>query len=300
VVSVHVQRAGSGWRTRVRPATVANRALGSVPPQALVLLGIVSLQVGAAVAKQLFATAGSVGVVALRLVFAAVVLLVVWRPSLRMDRRVLTVVLGYGAVLAAMNMAFYQALARIPLGVAVTIEFLGPLSVALLGSRRWLDALWAVLAGLGVLLLTQDGGAVRWTGVAFALLAAACWAAYILLGAALGARTSDGQGLAVAMAFAGLLAAPVGIAQAGATLLRPEVLVAGLGVALLSSVVPYSLELEALRRIPARVFGVLMSLEPAVAALAGLVVLGEALRPTQWLAICCVVAASAGATRSAR
>lgn len=300
MVSVHVQRSRSTRWPMDGLATVAGRALGAVPPPALVLVGIVSLQVGAAVAKQLFGVAGSVGVVALRLVFAAAVLLIVWRPSLRMDRRVLTVVLGYGAVLAGMNIAFYQALARIPLGVAVTIEFLGPLSVALLGSRRWLDALWAVLAGLGVLLLTEDGGALRWTGVAFALVAAACWAGYILLGAALGARTSDGQGLAVAMAFGGLLAAPLGVAQAGTALLRPEVLIAGLAVALLSSVVPYSLELEALRRIPPRIFGVLMSLEPAVAALAGLVILGEALRPSQWLAICCVVAASAGATRTAR
>ncbi|GDY32963.1 threonine transporter RhtB [Gandjariella thermophila] len=287
-------------------ATLAGRAVSATPPPALVLLGIVSVQLGASVAKQMFAVAGSLGVVAMRLVFAAVVLLVVWRPSvrtlrtLRADRRLLTVVLGYGAVLAGMNMAFYQALARIPQGVAVTVEFLGPLSVALLGSRRWLDALWAALAAAGVLLLTEDGGAVRWTGVAFALLAAACWASYILLGAALGRRTTDGQGLAVAMAFGGLFAAPLGVAQAGATLLRPEVLAAGLAVALLSSVVPYSLELEALRRIPPRVFGVLMSLEPAVAALAGLVVLGEALAPTQWLAICCVVVASIGATRGAR
>src|SRR5205823_2175106 len=139
----------------------------------------------------------------------------------------------------------------------------------------------------------EGGGVVRWTGVAFALLAAACWAGYILLGAALGRRTSDGQGLALAMAFGGVLAAPIGVVQAGTTLLRPEVLVAGLGVALLSSVIPYSLELEALRKIPPRVFGVLMSLEPAVAAMAGLVVLGEALRPSQWVAVCCVVAASA-------
>jgi inner membrane transporter RhtA len=300
VVLVHVGRPRGTSLPRAGLATVAGRALGMVPPPALVLLGIVSLQTGAAVAKQLFGIAGSIGVVTLRLVFAAAVLLVVWRPSLRIDRRVLAVVLGYGAVLSGMNMAFYQALDRIPLGVAVTIEFLGPLSVALLGSRRWLDVLWALLAAGGVLLLTEDGGAMRWTGVLFALLAAACWAGYILLGAALGQRTTDGQGLALAMAFAGLLAAPIGVTQAGTTLLHPEVLVAGLGVALLSSVIPYSLELEALRKIPPRVFGVLMSLEPAVAAMAGLVVLGEALRPSQWVAVCCVVAASAGATRTAR
>ncbi|KAA2261205.1 EamA family transporter [Solihabitans fulvus] len=295
----HVDRV-PGAVPRARLAALAGRTLGAMPPPALVLFGIVSLQVGAAVAKQLFSLAGAAGTVTLRLVGAAVVLVLVWRPSLRLDRRTLLVVLGFGAVLGCMNLAFYQALARIPLGAAVTIEFLGPLAVAVAGSRRWLDGLWALLAGGGVVLLTRSDGGLAWSGVLFALVAAVCWACYIMLGAALGSRTDDGKGLALSAVLAGLLVLPFGIADAGTTLLQPAVLIAGLGVALLSSVIPYSLELEALRRIPPRVFGVLMSLEPAVAAVAGLLVLGESLRPVQWVAVCCVVIASAGATRAAR
>lgn len=266
----------------------AARTFGVIPPPALVLLGVISLQVGAAFAKQLFATAGASGVVMLRLVFAALVLLVIWRPSLRVDRRTLAVVAGYGAVLAGMNISIYQSFERIPLGIAVTIEFLGPLLVAVFGSRRKLDVAWALLAGAGVLLLARSDGGLDWGGVAFALLAAVFWAGYILMGAKLGDRTTGGSGLALGMVFGALVSLPFGIPAAGTALLDPMVLAAGLVVALMSSVVPYSLELEALRRIPARVFGILMSLEPAVAALAGLVVLGEALGIGQWVAIGCV------------
>lgn len=279
---------------------LAGRGLGSVPPPALVLAGILSVQVGASLAKEMFPLAGAVGVVTLRLVFAAAILLVAWRPSLRMTRQAWLVVALFGVVLGVMNLLFYEAINRIPLGVAVTIEFLGPLAVALAGSRRWLDGLWALLAGGGVLLLTDGGGAISWLGVLFALGAAGCWASYILLSAKLGERTSGGGGLAIAMAIGGLVVAPYGITTAGAEMLHPMVLAAGFGVALLSSVVPYSVELEALRRIPARVFGVLMSLEPAVAALCGLVVLGQALHPVQWIAVCLVVGASVGATRTNR
>lgn len=275
------------------------RALGAIPPPALVLLGVVSVQVGAAVAKQLFTQAGAAGTVTLRLLLAAVVLLVIWRPSLRLDRRTLLVVAGYGLVLGVMNLSFYQAIKHIPLGAAVTIEFLGPLAVAVLGSRRWLDGLWALLAAVGVLMLTRVDGGLALPGVLFALGAAVCWAAYILLAAALGSRTSDGKGLALAMVFGSAVALPFGVAEAGTMLLDPTVLAAAAAVALLSSVIPYSVELEALRRIPPRVFGILMSLEPAVAALAGLVLLHEALGPAQWLAVFCVVLASAGATRTA-
>jgi len=280
--------------------TRAGRALGAIPPTALVLLGIVSVQLGSAVAKQLFDAVGSFGTVALRLFFAAAVLMLLWRPSPRLDRRTWTVVLGYGITLGAMNLCFYLALARIPLGIAVTVEFLGPLAVALLGSRRWLDAFWAVLATGGVVLLLEGRGDLNLTGFLFALGAGICWGLYILVGAALGRRTTEGNGLALGMAVAALMAVPFGVVESGTALLQPWVLVAGLGVALLSSVVPYTLDLEALRRMPARVFGILMSLEPAMAALIGLVVLGESLRPTQWIAVLCVVAASAGATRGAR
>ncbi|WP_433873638.1 EamA family transporter [Saccharopolyspora sp. CA-218241] len=272
--------------------------MGAIPPPMLVLAGVVSLQVGAAFAKQLFPVAGASGVVALRLVFAAVILLLVWRPSLRLDRRTWAVVAGYGAVLSGMNICIYQAFERIPLGAAVTIEFLGPLAVAVFGSRRKLDLVWAALAAAGVLLLSRVEGGLDPVGVGFALAAGAMWAAYILMGAKLGSRTSGGTGLALGMAFGAVVAAPFGVAEAGTALLDPTVLVAGLVVALMSSVVPYSLELEALRRMPPRVFGVLMSLEPAVAALAGLLVLGELLTGWQWAAVCCVVLASMGSTRT--
>ncbi|WP_051046811.1 EamA family transporter [Nocardia asiatica] len=298
MVAIDFERKVRGPRPAPVGRSVAAQGLGGVPPTALVLTGIVSVQVGAAVAKQLFSTTGAAGAVMLRLVFAGIVLLVIWRSSLRVARGALPVVLGYGAVLALMNLSFYAAIDRIPLGMAVTIEFLGPLTVALAGSRRWIDPLWAVLAGSGVLLLTRADGDVDWVGVLFALAAAACWAGYILLSAALGERTSGGGGLALAMAFGGLIMLPVGVVDAGAALLQPAVLATGFAVALLSSVLPYSVELEALRRIPPRVFGVLMSLEPAVAAIAGLFVLGQVMNLGQWAGVACVVAASAGATRT--
>jgi len=271
-----------------------------IPPTALVLTGIVSVQVGSALAKQLFSAVGSFGAVTLRLCFAAAVLLLWWRPSLAMSRRAWMVVLAYGLILGSMNLCFYLALARIPLGIAVTIEFLGPLAVAIGGSRRWLDAFWALLATLGVVLLMEGPGDLNLAGFLFALGAGTCWGLYILLGAALGRHTTGGNGLAVGMAAAALVALPFGVAEAGAALIQPWVLAAGFGVALLSSVIPYSVELEALRKMPPRVFGILMSLEPAMAALAGLVVLREALNGPQWIAVLCVVAASAGATRGAR
>jgi inner membrane transporter RhtA len=277
------------------------RLLAAVPPTALVLTGVVSVQIGGAIAKQLFALTSPVGVVTLRLVFAGLVLVALWRPRIRLDARALGVVLAFAVVLGAMNLSIYLAFARIPLGMAVTIEFLGPLLVAIAGSRRWLDAVWAVLAGAGVVLLTEGGeGAVDWWGVAFAGVAGICWAGYIVLGTRLGRHTPGGTGLALATGFAALAIAPFGVAESGAELLSPRLLLLSAAVAVLSSVVPYSLEIEALRRMPARVFGVLMSLDPAVAALAGLALLGELLAPVQWLAIGCVVGASIGATRSTR
>jgi inner membrane transporter RhtA len=300
VVTVHVEQVGSGGLPRASLVALAGRALGAVPPPAQVLAGILSVQIGAALAKQLFGVVGSAGAVAIRLFFAALVLLVIWRPSLRMTRQAWTVVLAYGVVLGIMNLCFYAALSRIPLGIVVTIEFVGPLAVALGGSRRWLDGLWALLAAAGVVLLTEARGDLHLVGVLFALAAAACWAGYILLSAALGRHSSDGRGLALAMTIGAFVAVPVGVADTGTALLSPWVLLVGLGVALLSSVIPYSLELEALRKIPPKVFGVLMSLEPAVAALVGLLVLGESLAPVQWLAVLLVVTASAGATRTAR
>lgn len=282
---------------RLAAGTWPARALSAVPPSGQVLAGIVSVQIGAALAKHLFGAVGSTGTVALRLCFAAVILLAMWRPSLRMSGRAWAVVAAYGLVLGAMNLTFYLALERIPLGVTVTITFLGPLGVALAGSRRLLDGVWALLAAVGVILLTEAGGPLHPAGIGFAFATAGCWAAYILLSAALGRHSSDGGGLALGMVLAAVVVAPAGILDAGAALVEPWVLGVGLAVALLSSVIPYSLELEALRRMPPRVFGVLMSLEPAVAAMVGLVLLGEVLGALQWLAVLLVVAASVGATR---
>lgn len=281
-------------------SSLAGRTFDVIPPTALVLIGIVSVQVGSALAKSLFSAVGSFGTVALRLFFAAAVLMLLWRPSLRMDRRAWTAVLSYGVILGLMNLCFYLALARLPLGIAVTVEFLGPLTVALAGSRRWLDAFWAVLAAGGVVLLMEGGGDLDLVGLLFAVAAGTCWGLYILVGAALGRHTTEGNGLALGMAVAALVAVPFGVADSGTALIQPWVLIAGLGVALLSSVIPYSLDLEALRKIPPRVFGILMSLEPAMAALIGLVVLQESLLWSQWIAVLCVVIASAGATRGAR
>jgi inner membrane transporter RhtA len=296
---MNVDRTEGGPPSRSSPTALANRAFGAVPPPVLVLLGIVSVQVGSALAKDLFGAVGSFGTVALRLFFAAAVLMLLWRPPLRMSRRAWTAVLIYGVILGLMNMSFYLALDRLPLGIAVTIEFLGPLAVALAGSRRWLDAFWAVLAAAGVVLLMEGGGELDLVGVLFALAAGAFWGLYILAGAALGRHTTEGNGLALGMVVASLVAVPVGVADGGTALIEPWVLIAGLGVALMSSVIPYSLDLEALRKIPPRVFGILMSLEPAMAALIGLVLLQESLHWSQWIAILCVVVASAGSTRGA-
>jgi inner membrane transporter RhtA len=209
-------------------------------------------------------------------------------------------VLVFGFALVAMNFAFYEAIDRIPLGIAVTIEFVGPLGVAIAGSRRALDLAWVALAAGGILLLSDFGTAdLDGLGVALALLAGCFWAAYIVLAARVGRAYAGGQGLALAMVAGAVMLAPVGVADAGGELLGAEVLAVGLGVAILSSAIPYTLELEALRRMPAGVFGVLMSLEPAAAALAGFVVLDEGLATREVVAIGLVVAASAGAARNA-
>ncbi len=298
--TTNADRTKRGPPPRSSLTALAGRTLDAIPAPALVLLGIVSVQVGSALAKHLFSVVSSFGTVALRLFFAAAALMLFWRPSLRLSRRTWTVVLSYGVILGLMNLCFYLALARIPLGIAVTIDFLGPLAVALVGSRRWQDVFWAVLAAGGVVLLMEGPSDLNLVGFLFALAAGTCWGLYILVGAALGRHTTEGNGLALGMAVAALVAVPFGVAESGTALIQPWVLVAGLGVALLSSVIPYSVDLEALRKIPPRVFGILMSLEPAMAALIGLILLQESLHWSQWIAVLCVVAASAGATRGAR
>ncbi|GAA4220617.1 inner membrane transporter RhtA [Streptosporangium album] len=287
-----------------RPGALLRAASDAIPPSGLVLLAILSVQVGAGFAKDLFSQLPPSAVVFLRIATGALVMGVVARPRLKGLTR-LDVGLGvaFGVTLGVMNLSFYEALARLPMGIAVAIEFLGPLGVAVAASRRRLDLLWVGLAASGVVLLAPWGTTVSrisWAGIGFALVAAVCWAGYILLSAAVGQRFPGTTGLSFAMIASFLLIAPVGIGTGGAELLRPEILLIGLGVGLLSSVIPYSIELEALRRMPKQVFGILMSLEPAVAAVVGLLVLGEVLQVREWAAIGCVVVASVGATRSAR
>ncbi|MEJ7790113.1 MAG: EamA family transporter, partial [Thermoleophilaceae bacterium] len=281
-------------------AAAARRTpIDAVPSTVLVIGAVASVQTGASLAKSLFDQVGPGGTVLLRVILAAVVLGAIWQPSVRgLGRREIVLVLAYGVSLAGMNYAFYSALDRIPLGVAVTLEFVGPLGVAVAGSRRALDLVWVGLAAVGILLLADlGGGSTDAAGVALALLAGGFWAAYILLAARAGAAFSGGYGLALAMFVASAVLLPFGIAEGGSELLSPEVLAVGAGVAMLSSVIPYSFELEALRRLPARVFGVLMSLEPGMAALAGFVVLGEVLGAREIVAIGLVAVASAGAAR---
>lgn len=265
----------------------------------LVLIGIVSVQAGAAIAKDLFGTISPTSMVFLRLVTSTLVLLAIARPSWRgRSRTDWLVVAGFGASLGLMNWAIYQSFARIPLGIAVTIEFIGPLTLAVLGSRRARDLVWVGLAALGVVLLGFEPADLDPTGVAFALLAGGAWASYILLSAQTGQRWPGFDGLAIASAFATLLLTGPAIVSGGTALLDPHVLLIGVLVGVLSSVIPYSCELVALRSLAPSVFGILMSLEPAAAALAAIVVLQELLSPIQWLAVVCVVIASVGATRS--
>jgi inner membrane transporter RhtA len=272
-----------------------------VPPTLLVLAAVASVQFGAALAKTLFDELGAEGTVFVRTLAAALVLALIWRPRLAgHDRRDLGLAIAFGLVLAAMNLCFYASLDRIPLGIAVTFEFVGPLGVAVFGSRRPFDLLWVALAAAGILLLSDfGGGGLDGLGVALALAAGGFWAAYILLSARVGQAFPGGAGLALAMLVATVPLAPVGIASAGGELLLPWILLVGAAVGVLSSAIPYTLELEALRRLPVGVFGVLMSMEPAVAALAGFVVLGEELATRELAAILLVVAASAGAAYGA-
>jgi inner membrane transporter RhtA len=260
------------------------------------------VQFGAALAKSIFDEIGPAGTVFLRVLFAALVLTLIWRPRFSgHTRRDLGLVLLFGIALAGMNGTFYAALDRIPLGVAVTFEFVGPLSVAVFGTRSRLDLVWVVLAAAGIVLLSNFGGAdLDGLGVALALTAGAFWAAYILLAARVGQAFPGGGGLALAMLVAVVPLAPIGIAEGGSDLLVVWVLAVSFAVAMLSSAIPYTLELEALRRMPANVFGVLMSLEPAVAATAGFILLGEDLAAREVIAIGLVVAASAGAARGAK
>jgi inner membrane transporter RhtA len=263
----------------------------------LVLAAACSVQGGAAVAKTLFPQLGPPGVVFLRLLFGSVALWAIARPQLRGRAHADLRLLGaLGVVLVSMNISFYEALDRAPLGVVVTVEFLGPLAVAVLGSRKASDFIWVALAAVGVALLANGGGtAVKPLGIVLAAVAGLFWAFYILLSVRVGRAFSGASGLAPAMALGALLMAPWGIISAGHHLRDAQLVGAAVGVGLLSSALPWSLELEALRRLPSHVFSVVLSLEPAVAAAAGVIFLHEHLRTRSWLAIGLVVCASAGA-----
>jgi inner membrane transporter RhtA len=283
---------------RPLPASTAG-PLGRAPSSALVLGAIASVQFGSSLAATLFQRLGPAGTVSLRLTSGAVILLALWRPRLRgRTRQELALAVAFGLVLAAMNLSFYEALQRIPLGIAVAIEFVGPLAVAVAGSRRRVDVLWIALAVLGVLALTRGGAhGLDLFGVVLALLAGCMWGTYILLNARLGRAFEGSTGLTLALCVAAVVILPVGIAAAGSNLLEPSSLALGGAVGILSSVIPYSFEIEALRRIAPAAFGVLMSLEPAMAALAGFLVLGQTLALRALLGIALVMVASVGASR---
>jgi inner membrane transporter RhtA len=288
----------------------ARRAAGWAPqalPATLVLTGAVSVQAGAGIADRMFGQVPPAAVTALRLWAAALILLLVaGRGTVRAVTGLIrarawadgVTPVMFGIALGLMNFAIYQAFARIPLGIAVTIEFLGPLVVAAAGARRLTGLGWAALAGGGVLLLAKgSGGHLNLAGVGFALLSAAGWAGYILLSRASGQRMPGSSGLVIAMCVAAAGVTGPGLAVGGAAMFRPAVLASGAAIGLLSSVIPYWLEFQALRRVPTRVFGVWMSMQPAVAAVIGLLLLGQRLSVAEWAGICCVAVASGGAAR---
>lgn len=268
-----------------------------LPPPVLLLLSILSVQLGAAIAKDLFHLLGSGGTVFLRVGLAAIIYLIMARPRLRgYSWRDYVWVVLFGLVIAAMNSCYYAAISRIPLGIATTLEFIGPLGVSLVSSRRLFDLLWIVLAVVGIVLLIpiKGGVALDPLGVVLALMAGAGWAAYILVNVRVGRAFPGTSGLALSMSVAAIVLVPFDISSLTPLVHNPVPLLLGLGVAVLSTVIPFALELEALRRISARVFGVLMSLEPAVSALIGFVILGETIGVRGLLAMVLIIAASCG------
>jgi inner membrane transporter RhtA len=282
----------------LKSAPLAARA----PGVALAVASMTTLQLGAALSEPLWDRLGPSGVVALRLALAALILWPFARPVLRgRSRADIGAAVALGACSGVLTVAFFEAIARIPLGVAVTIEFLGPLGVALAGSRHARDVAWVLLAGAGVALLTLGDGAgepLDPAGIAFAGLSAVCWAGYILLTKRVGARWAGLEGLSISLAVAAIVVLPLGVSVAGTELLVPGVLLAGAGLALLTPLLPFVFELIALRRLPTALFGVIMSLEPAIAALLGFLILGQGLAVSGIVAIALVSVASAGATLS--
>ena len=276
------------------------KILQRIHPILLVVIAIISVQWGAAIAKSLFAEFGAITVVFWRVALAAIMLLIIVRPALRaLSRQQWQTSIIFGIALVSMNVTYYLSLQRLPLGLCVTIEFVGPLAVAVWHSHRALDFVWVALAALGIALLNPFSGEVDATGFVLALIAGACWGLYIILGEKLGSATPGALGLTVAMIVGSLLLVPVKIIDSPQWLNILPALPVAAAAALLSSVIPYSCEIEALRRMPTKVFGILMSMEPACAAVIGFLVLGERLTLWQCIAIGAVMMASFGAARGA-
>ena len=277
-------------------------AVDRIPAPLLVLTGIASVQTGSAIARTLFDELGSTGVAFLRLTIAAVLMLVILRPAVRTwSRKAWRAAALLGVAMAGMNVVFYLSLKTVPLGVAVTVEYLGPLLLALVQTRRWIDLMWALLAGAGVALLGLDtSSGIPLTGLLLAFLAGVFWVSYILASSHIGTVVPGVNGLAVALAISAVIVLPVGWSGASEAFSDPSLLLVAAVVAVLSSVIPYGLELTALRRLPTRVFGVLMSLQPAAAAIAGLLILDQRLGAREIVALVLVSAASTGITLSRR
>lgn len=280
------------------PAVGKAAAAWPLVPGAALLAAVLSIQYGATLAQGLFPTLGAEGTTSVRLGIGALILGVLMRPwRARLSRRAAPALFGYGASLAAMNLLFYMALSRIPLGVAVALEFSGPLLVSALSSRRRLDFAWIGLAAGGVALLSpavRASGPLDWTGVALALGAGGCWALYIVFGQAAG-KSLGSQATALGMLIAAALVAPVGLLRAGTAMCDPSILPAAIAVGVFSSALPFSLEMVALRGMPARTYGVLTSIEPGIGAIVGLMLLHQRLLASQWAGIGVVVAAAMGA-----
>lgn len=281
---------------------MAKISVDRIPAPLLVLTGIASVQTGSAIARTLFDELGAPGVAFLRLTIAAVLMLAFLRPAVRSwSRKAWVAALLLGIAMAGMNVVFYLSLKTVPLGVAVTVEYLGPLLLALVQTRRWIDLMWALVAGAGVALLGLDTSSdIPLTGLMLAFLAGIFWVSYILASAHIGTVVPGVNGLAVALAFSAVIVLPIGWSGASEIFSEPSLLLAAAAVAVLSSVIPYGLELTALRRLPTRVFGVLMSLQPAAAAIAGLLILDQRLGVREIVALVMVSAASTGITLSRR
>lgn len=274
----------------------------TIPPVYAVLLAIISVQCGAAIAKTLFPAIGAAGTASLRIGISALILLFAYRPNLRnITPNQWKIVIPYGLSLGAMNLIFYLAIERIPIGLAVTLEFVGPLLVAIVGSKRLVDYCWVLLAAIGISLIAPwKNGHIDILGVFFALLAGALWASYIVLGGKISKIMNDGHAVSVGMLFAALLILPFGFYENGLANLTPQLFGLGIALALLSSAIPFTLEMKALGQLPPRTFSILMSLEPAAASICGFIFLHENLNFYEIMAVVCVIIASAGSTLTAK